>query len=104
MTQYTKEMNAYLAKVLPRGEVQDLPRLLDELYYLYLDISGRDPEPVKRCYQELDKDISFLPHPQQDRICCTVDRLCSEQQRAAFHSGMQMGARLMLELQDQDQL
>lgn len=99
MNRYIAAMDTYLEEMLPRRNGQNLPELLEELYFLYLDISGRDAEPVEDCYQAFLKDICRLSHARQSSITAAVDRLCSEQQRSAFMAGMQMGARLMMELQ-----
>ena len=45
--------------------------------------------------------LNDLSRKDTDRVFCLVGALCAEHERIAFFAGMQLGAQLMLELQQE---
>ena len=58
-------------------------------------------EKTKQASADLSAYLSDLSRKDTDRVFCLVGALCAEHERIAFFAGMQLGAQLMLELQQE---
>ena len=56
---------------------------------------------TKRASRELMDYLQFLPEKKRDEIHSLAGTLCAEHESIAFIAGLQLGAQLMLELQQE---
>ena len=98
-------MNPYYEKlktcfeVNPRDLIHDdVDSICDLLYRFYMDTRVEDPEIIRDQYKAIHDLVSHMPLRQQDAVWDSVCIISTEYGRAAFCNGMQLGARLMLEL------
>ena len=60
-------------------------------------------EKTKQASANLSICLNDLSRKDTDRVFCLVGALYAEHERIAFFAGMQLGAKLMLELQQEKQ-
>lgn len=101
-------MNAYIEKL--KAYVENHPiqfdddcgfPALDSLYWHYAECHNMSNERTKQASANLSACLSDLSRKDTDRVFCLVGALCAEYERIAFLAGLQLGAQLMLELQQE---
>lgn len=74
--------------------------VLDFLYTAYADVQGSDPKEIEQGFMELDKHLEGMGLEENNAIFAVVCSLCNAYEKRAFMDAMQIGASLVLELQD----
>ena len=103
-------MNAYLEQLKAYVETHqiqfdddcDFPAL-DSPYWHYSECYNMSNEKTKQASANLSACLNDLSRKDTDRVFCLVGALCAEHERIAFFAGVQLGAQLMLELQQEKQ-
>lgn len=78
----------------------DASSVLEFLYITYADVQGRDPKEIDQGFLDLDDHLSGVTLEENNEIFGIVCRLCDAYEKRAFIDAIQIGAYLMLELQD----
>ena len=76
----------------------DLPAL-DSLYWHYSECHNMSNEKTKQASAKLHACLNNLSYENHEQVYGLVNTLCAEYERIAFLAGLQLGAQLMLELQ-----
>ena len=98
-----------LIETLEQHYKQNLPNceneesVLDTLYWHYTECYTMTNEKTKQASRNLNAYLRFLPPKKRDAIYCLASTLCAEHESIAFIAGLQLGAQLMLELQQSDE-
>lgn len=93
MNQYTK----ILQSALP---LTDPEPFMDALYAAYRELHPQDPEPIRRDFAQLDSILSRLPLSELDQVWNLTCHLCSEHEQTAFLEGIRLGARPMMDAEN----
>ena len=75
--------------------------VLDQIYQTYADSCENDPPSIKDGFSELGEFLEQLPLDENNRVFSIILRLCIEHEHRAFMDGLQHGAHLMMELNEQ---
>ena len=103
MKTYLQKLKAYIrANPTKFDEDSPLP-VLDSLYWHYSECHQLMNAKTKQASRELISYLRFLPEKKRDTIYCLASTLCAEHESIAFIAGLQLGAQLMLELQQNDE-
>ena len=78
----------------------DATSVLEFLYIAYTDVQGRDPKEIDQGFLDLDDHLSGVTLEENIEIFGIVCHLCDAYEKRAFIDAIQIGAYLMLELQD----
>ena len=78
----------------------DASSVLEFLYITYADVQSRDPKEIDQGFLDLDDHLSGVTLEENNEIFGIVCRLCDAYEKRAFIDAIQIGAYLMLELQD----
>ncbi len=73
---------------------------LDSLYWHYGESHCMSNNKTKAASRTLNDHLRALSFQENDRVFTLVGALCAEHERIAFLAGIQLGAQLMLEIQD----
>ena len=73
--------------------------VLDFLWLAYFDIQRGDPEDIKQGFRALDKFFEGKTFEDVQYIFDIVCNLCTAYEKRAFIDGLQLGAKLAMELQ-----
>ncbi len=96
---YLEKLKAYMeTHPIQFGDDCDLPAL-DSLYWHYAERHNMSNEKTKQASANLSACLNDLSWSDTDHLLCLVDALCAEHERIAFLAGLQLGAQLILELQ-----
>lgn len=102
MKTYLQKLKAYI-KAHPTKFDDDCPLpALDSLYWHYTEYHTMTNTKTKQASQNFSAYLQFLPPKKRDTIYCLASTLCAEHESIAFIAGLQLGAQLMLELQQSD--
>ena len=75
--------------------------VLEFLHTAYTDVQGRDPKEIDQGFIELENHLSkAVSLEENNEIFSIVCRLCDAYEKRAFIDAIQIGAYLILELQD----
>lgn len=103
MKSYLRKLKSYV-KANPTKFDDDCPMpALDSLYWHYTECHTMTNERTKQASRSLNAYLQFLPPKKRDAIYCLASTLCAEHESIAFISGLQLGAQLMIELQQGDE-
>ncbi|MGM9669304.1 MAG: hypothetical protein ACI3VZ_06075 [Faecousia sp.] len=103
MKTYLQKPKAYII-ANPTKFDEDCPLpALDSLYWHYTEYHTMTNAKTKQASQNLSTYLQFLPPKKRDTIYCLASTLCAEHESIAFIAGLQLGAQLMLELQQSDE-
>ena len=103
MKSYLRKLKAYI-KATPTKFDEDCPLpTLDSLYWHYTECHAMTNEKTKQASRNLSAYLQFLPPKKRDAVYCLASTLCAEHESIAFIAGLQLGAQLMLELQQSDE-
>ena len=103
MKSYLRKLKAYV-NANPTRFDDDCPLpALDSLYWHYTECHTMTNEKTKQASRNLNAYLRFLPPKKRDAIYCLASTLCAEHESRAFIAGLQLGAQLMLELQQSDE-
>lgn len=98
---YLEKLKAYVeTHQIQFDDDCDFPAL-DSLYWHYAECHNMSNEKTKQASADLSAYLSDLSRKDTDRVFCLVGALCAEHERIAFFAGLQLGAQLMLELQQE---
>lgn len=101
MKTYLQTLKAYI-KANPIKFDEDCPLpALDSLYWHYSGCHPMMNTRTKQASKELMDYLQFLPEKKRDEIYSLSGVLCAEHESIAFIAGIQLGAQLMLELQQE---
>ena len=78
----------------------DTASVLDLLYSAYAESLGRDPQAIERGFLTLGEHLEPLSLDENNAIFAIVCELCNAYEKRAFMDAIQLGACLMLELQE----
>ncbi len=100
MDKYIKRLRRYIeANPTLFDDDCDHPAL-DSLYWHYSESHCMSNDKTKAANRAI-RDYFGNPSPQEeDTIFTLIGTLCAEHERIAFLAGLQLGAQLMLEIQD----
>lgn len=93
-----EDFKRYLSENPIINEMSGIETLMETLYQFYIEGGNRDNEKIKVCFQEIRQYTQILPFEEWDAVCTAVISLVAEQERVAFLDGLQVGAKLLLEL------
>ena len=74
--------------------------VMDYLYIAYIENQGRDPETIQQAFVDLNDYLEKVSLDDNNAIFGLVCRLCNLYEERAFKDGLQLGAYLILELQE----
>ena len=101
MKTYLQNLKDYIkANPIQYDENCPLP-VLDSLYWHYSECHPMMNSRTKQASRELTEYLRFLPEKKRDEIHSLAGTLCAEHESIAFIAGLQLGAQLMLELQQE---
>ena len=78
----------------------DRMSVLEFLYMAYTEIQVKDPEEINRGFIDLDNHLESLSLDENNQIFQIVCSLCNAYEKRAFLDAIQIGAQLVLELQE----
>ena len=78
----------------------DTASVLDLLYGAYADNLGRDPQDIEQGFLRLGEHLEPLPLDENNTIFAIVCELCNAYEKRAFMDAIQLGAKLILELEE----
>ena len=100
MKDIARRLNAYIqAHPFDPGD-SDCESVLDQLYQAYAESHESDPAEIGDGFKELEEFLCELPLKDNNAVFNLCCRLCSAYERKAFLDGLQYGAYLISELQD----
>lgn len=100
MKDIARRLNAYIqAHPFGPGD-SDCESVLDQLYQAYAESHESDPVEIGDGFKELEEFLCELPLKDNNAVFNLCCRLCSAYERKAFLDGLQYGAYLISELQD----
>ena len=79
----------------------DQKSVIDLLYTTYADCLGQDRKEIQDGFLALGDHLEHLPLDENNAIFSIVCELCGAYEQRAFEDALQLGAYLMLELQEQ---
>lgn len=100
MDDYIKKLRQYVADDPTLFDDDCDHPALDSLYWHYGECHTMSNEKTKAASCALNAHLSNLSFQENDKVFCLVGTLCAEHERIAFLAGLQLGAQLMLELQN----
>lgn len=78
----------------------DASSVVELLYMAYTDIQSRDPKEIDQGFIDLDTHLSKFSLEENNEVFGIVCKLCDAYEKRAFMDAFQIGAHLMLELQE----
>ena len=102
MNTYIKYLREYLTDKHPNYGYSDANSLLDMLFYAYTLDNPIYNETIKARFEELDHILSRLTLDDNNSVFMLTADLCAEHAKLAFLSGVHTGARLFIELSDNE--
>lgn len=78
---------------------EDGASVLAMLYSVYSDTNRMDDETIKGDFDELYQAMNGMSLREMDRIIYPVCTLCRDHEKSGFVHGVQVGVRLLQELQ-----
>jgi hypothetical protein len=81
----------------------DCETVLDQLYQAYAESHESDPPEIGDGFKELEEFLCTLPLEDNNAIFNLCCRLCSAYERKAFLDGLQYGAHLIAQLNNQQE-
>lgn len=78
----------------------DATSVLELLYIAYTDVQGRDSKEIDTGFIQLDTLLTKLSLDENNAVFETVCNLCDTYEKRAFIDAIQIGAFLMMELQE----
>ena len=99
MKPYIEQLKNYLAEHPPRYPDTDIHTLLEYLYRYYVNDNPVSSDELEALFQTLEPVFEALPLDESDLLFRTVCDICTAHERAAFLEGIQVGARLLSELE-----
>lgn len=102
MKTYLEKLKAYVeAHPIQFDDKSDFPAL-DSLYWHYSECHNMNNEKAKQASADLNACLNDLSYEKCEQVYGLVNALCAEYERITFLAGLQLGAQLMLELQQND--
>lgn len=98
MKEIPKAMKTYLETHPFDPGDDDCATVLDQLYLAYANSHESDPPEIREGFKELKGFLHTLPLQDNNAVCNLCCRLCAAYERKTFLDGLQYGAYLMLEL------
>lgn len=98
MNPFSKKIRAFIAQSPPNLGDEDIHSLLEMLYLAYTELNPIDSQAIRNHFRQLEAFFAILSPEGSDQAFAVICRLCSEHERTAFLEGIQIGARLMTEL------
>ena len=74
--------------------------VMEAIYTIYANNLGGDPENIKQIFADLEEYLCKLGWEQNNELFALICTLCNHYEERAFKDGLQLGAQLILELQD----
>ena len=101
MDNIAKRLKAYMDKhPLDLGDT-DCETVLDQLYQAYAESHESDPPEIRNGFKELDDLLGSLPLEDNNAVWNLCCQLCTSYEHKAFLDGLQYGAHLMRELNEE---
>ena len=100
MKDIARRLDAYIQKHPFDSGDSDCETVLDQLYQAYAESHESDPVEIGDGFKELEEFLCELPLKDNNAVFNLCCRLCSAYERKAFLDGLQYGAYLISELQD----
>ena len=101
MIEVAKRLKAYMdTHPFDPGD-SDCETVLDQLYQAYAESHESDPAVISEGFKELEEFLCALPLEDNNAVFNLCCRLCSAYERKAFIDGLQYGAHLIMQLQNQ---
>ena len=100
MKEIAHRLNAYIQTHPFDSGDSGFETVLDQLYQAYAESHEHDPAEIGDGFKELEEFLHTLPLEDNNAVFNLCCRLCSAYERKAFLDGLQYGAHLISELQD----
>ena len=97
MAEYIQTLETYVAS--RKMNLGDGESLVSLLYEAYGDVNRIDDDQIKADFGELYRLLNGMPLQEMDRIVNPVCALCRDHERNGFAHGVQVGIRLVQEVQ-----
>lgn len=101
MDKIAEKLKAYIDTHLFDPGDSDCETVLDQLYQAYAESHESDPPEISEGFKELEDFLCSLPLEDNNAVFNLCCRLCNTYERKAFIDGLQYGAHLIMELQNQ---
>ncbi len=98
MNTYIEKIKTYLHEQTPDYGYADVSSLLEMLYACYTTHNPINNDRIRQCLAQQNDILSQLTLEENDRMFTTTSELCLIHERLAFLEGIQVGARLVMEL------
>ena len=93
-----ENLNAYLAEHPYKFEAEDMDKLVDVLFWHYMEFNFVSSEELKNKTADARACIGKLTEQEADDLFGCFYLICMEYQRLAFTAGAQAGSRMALEM------
>lgn len=101
MENIAKRLNAYIiAHPFDSGD-RDCETVLDQLYQAYAESHESDPPEIRNRFKALDTLLGSLSLDNNNAVWNLCCQLCTAYERKAFLDGLQYGAHLIAQLNNQ---
>ena len=99
MDKIAKQLKAYIES--HPIDLGDSESVLDQLYQAYAESHESDPPEISEGFKELEEFLCSLPLEDNNAVFNLCCRLCSAYERKAFLDGLQYGAHLIVQFNNQ---
>ena len=100
MNPYIARLKKYLADKTPDYGYTDARSLLEMLYYYYSHDNPTDNGVIRCQLHEVGRYLAKLPVEDGDKVFDVITDLINAYEKEAFLQGLQTGARLSMELEE----
>ena len=94
------QKNEQIRENLTKWASDGMESAVERLYIGYLESLGADENAVMECFQQLDMVLRGLALKNYDKVWDAACALSDASERRGFCAGLQMGVRLMQELNE----
>ena len=101
MKTYIDSLKNHIAKHSLNDNSSDAQTLMEMLYCFCTRSNAIDSDKIRKGFAEVESLTQHLPLKESDAICTAIISRCAEEERAAFLTGLRVGAQLVLELTGQ---
>ena len=102
MNAYIEKLKAQFAARPVKCDCEGVDSVWELLYYYYTQDNPLENAVIRCQYKALDQILDKLTTAENDQVFYLTCDLCGEYARRAVREGLQVGARLVLELSDND--
>ena len=81
---------------------EDFQTLTEMLWYFYTQYDPIEPETIREEAEGLEPIMKSLSQKRKRKMIRSVMNLCIEHERVSFARGVQVGAKLVMELLDEE--